>query len=157
MALKYVDNSLFQVAGEIGLVSLGLEKHFYRYSVGGLYGWVPAEISGGPAIETVTLRQTYRFYEWKRFDFYSGLNIYHVLGLGYRTSEFKDSPKRYYPIGGIRALLNLGFNLHMRPGKDVFYFEVGINDIWVENSFTNYEEMNPLDHTSMGIGFKHYF
>lgn len=151
-----MDKSLIQVSGEIGLVSLGLEKNFSRYSLGGLYGWVPAEISGGPMIETVTIRQTYRFWDWQKLDFYGGLNIFHVLGLDYQTEDFKDAPKRYYPIGSFRALLNLGIAVRMQP-QNTFYFEAGMNDIWIENFVANTDEVNPSNHVSLGMGFKHSF
>ena len=45
--------------------------------------FVPKEFFKTEMIETVTLRQTYRFYDWDRMEFYGGLNIYHVLGLRY--------------------------------------------------------------------------
>jgi hypothetical protein len=45
----------------------------------------------------------------------------------------------------------------MRPDKEAFYFEWGINDMWIENTLSNRKEINPLDHTSLGMGFKHSF
>ncbi|MBA2405095.1 MAG: hypothetical protein H0V66_10025 [Bdellovibrionales bacterium] len=156
--VTYVDQGLLQFAGEIGLMSVGLEKNFNRYSLGGLYGVVPAEVAGGPLIETFTLRQTYQFGHWKRFDFYSGLNIFHVLGLDYQTSKFKDAPQGYYPIGSIRAILNLGLNIAITKNEErSFYFEAGMNDLWITNSIASSEEVNPTDFFSLGMGFKHRF
>jgi hypothetical protein len=154
--VTYVDSSLIQLSGEIGLLSLGLEKNFSRYSIGGLYGLVPGEISGGPVIETVTLRQTYRFWDWKRLGFYGGLNIFHVLGLNYHTEDFRDAPRNYYAIGNLRALLNLGLQVQIKPEKS-FYFEAGMNDLWIENYVSNSNAVNPSKHVSLAMGFKHSF
>lgn len=157
-ALTYVDHGLLQIAGEIGTLSAGLEKNFTRYSLGGLYGVVPSEVSGGPVIETVTLRQTYRFYEWERVHFYTGLNLFHVLGLSYQSDKLRDAPDRYYPIGGVRALLNLGTEFRVNSLELAsFYFEAGMNDIWIVNALTNGKEVNPGDHVSLGLGLKHKF
>lgn len=153
-----MDNGLLQFAGEIGLVSVGLEKNFKRYSIGGLYGTVPAEVSGGPVIETFALRQTYQFGFWKRLDFYGGLNLFHVLGINYQTSKFRDAPKNYYSNASIRALLNLGIAVAMDLQESrSFYFEAGINDLWLANYVANASEINPLDQVSLGMGFKHKF
>lgn len=140
------------------MASVGLGKNFSRYSISGMYGIVPSEISGGPLIETVTLRQTYRYDEWDQMDFYLGLNIFHVLGLNYQTTKFRDAPKSYYPIGSIRALLNLGLAINMgKDKKNAFYLEAGLNDIWITNFLTNSREVNPYDHGSLGMGFKFGF
>lgn len=154
-AISYVDNALLQFSGEIGLISVGLEKKMSRYSLGGLYGIVPSEVSGGRVIETVTFRQTYRFYEWSRFDAYCGLNLFHILGLQYQSTNFRDAPQGYYPIGNVRGLFNLGTNLFFKKEeKNSFYFEAGINDIWIVNYLSNSREVNPRDHVSMGMGYK---
>ena len=153
-----MDNALLQFAGEIGFLSAGLEKRFSRYRLGGLYGIVPTELSRGPLIETITLRQTYSFYSWEKFDFYGGLNIFHVLGLDYQTEKFRDAPRNYYSIGSIRGLLNLGFNLSLlKDRKQSFYFEMGLNDISITNYLTNSREVNPSDHVSLGMGYKYGF
>lgn len=157
-SLTYVDNSLIQIAGDIGTISAGLEKKFSRYSIGGLYGIVPSDVSGGPVIETLTLRQTYLFDEWDRLGFYSGFNIFHVLGLGYQSEKFRDVPDRYYSIGGFRAVFNLGINVAIRSRElSAFYFEMGMNDIWILNSLVNNDQLNVPDHVTMGFGFKYDF
>jgi len=147
-----------QIAGDIGTVSLGLEKKFSRYSVGALYGIVPSEVSGGPVIETVTLRQTYLFDEWERLGFYGGLNIFLIMGLDYQTDKFRDAPAMYYPIGGVRALINLGVSFAVGSRElSAFYFELGMNDLWIVNSLTSKDEVNPPDHVTLGLGLKHEF
>ncbi len=144
--------------GEVGLVSVGAERNFSRYSLGGLYGIVPSEYSEGPVIETVTLRQTYRFYDWERISTYIGLNIYHVLGLDYQSDKFRDAPESYYQIGGLRALVNLGMEVQVGARElGSFYTEAGMNDLWIVNSLSNQDSVNPFDHISLALGFKHDF
>lgn len=153
-----MNQALLQYAGEIGLASLGVGKEFSRYSIAGLYGIVPSEMSGGPLIETVTVRQTYSFYDWKRMTFYGGLNIFHVLGISYESSEYGDAPKSYYPIGSIRGLVNLGFALTTNVKETrQFYFEAGLNDIWIVNWLSNNNVVNPGEHVSLGLGIKQRF
>jgi hypothetical protein len=156
--VTYFDHANAQFAGEIGLLSAGLGREFSRYSLGGMYGIVPPEMSGGVQVETVTIRQTYRFYDWKRFHFHGGLNIFHVLGLQYQTSKYGEAPRSYYPIGSIRGLLNLGTSFMLdRAGKSSFYFESGMNDIWLVNWLSNGDEVNPFRHLSLGLGVKQRF
>lgn len=156
--MTYVDHGLLQIAGDIGLLSLGLEKNFSRYSLSGLYGVVPSEVSGGGVIETITLRQTYRFYDWERIGAYVGMNAFHVIGLDYQSDKFRDAPERYYPIGGIRALLNLGANVRIGSRElAAVYFEAGMNDLWIVNSLTSTEEVNPPDHVTLALGMKYAF
>jgi hypothetical protein len=144
--------------GEVGLISVGAERNFSRYSIGGLYGIVPSEYSEGPVIETVALRQTYRYYDWDRISTYVGLNIYHIFGLDYQSDKFRDSPGNYYQLGGFRGLVNLG--LEIEVGSDElgsFYTEAGMNDLWIVNILTNRNSVNPLEHISLAMGFKHHF
>lgn len=155
-AVTYVNYFLTQLAGEVGFVSLGLGKDFKKYSIAGMYGVVPAEVAGDHSIETVTMRQTYTFFQGNRLSFHGGLNIFHVLGLSYQTTKFRDSPKAYYPIGSIRGLLNLGLTLRMRKERS-FYFESGMNDIWITNWITNSSVVDPVDHLSLALGFKQSF
>lgn len=115
-------------------------------------------MSGGPLIETVTLRQTYIFDEWDRLDFYGGLKIFHVLGLDYQSDKFRDAPGMYYPIGGIRALLNIGVSVAVRSLElSGVYFELGMNDLWIANALANQQEVNSPDHITLGLGFKNKF
>jgi hypothetical protein len=149
---------LIQFAGEIGFASVGLGKTYNRYSLTGMYGIVPHELSGGGVIETIAVRQTYLLTEWNRLSFYGGLNVFHVLGLTYQSEKFKESPKGYYPIGSIRGLLNLGISLNLeKDGSKSFYFESGLNDLWITNSIVNNRSINPLDHASLAIGLKQRF
>lgn len=151
--MTYVNHMLIQFAGEVGFLSLGLGRDFERYSIDVMYGQVPPEVSGDHTIETVTLRQSYDFFQAERLSFHGGLNIFHVLGLEYQTTKFRDTPKSYYPIGSIRGLVNLGLSLKLR-GQQSFYFEMGLNDIWITNWLTNSSVVNPQDHVSLGLGFK---
>lgn len=156
--MTYINHVVSQFAGEIGLLSLGLGKDFTRYSLTGLYGWVPPEYSEGPLIETVTLRQTYHLTSWKRIDFYTGLNIYHVLSLDYESSKFRDAPSNYYSLGSFRGLLYLGFAMnYKKESMRSFYFESGLNDIWITNWLTNLETVSPEEHISLAFGFKQRF
>jgi hypothetical protein len=155
-SVTYVDHAVAQYAGEIGLLALGLGKDHGRYSISGLYGVVPAAMAGGMLIETITLRQTYSFYEWDRLALYGGLNVFHVLGLHYEVSRYGDPPSTYYPIGSIRGLLNLGISFQIKH-KTFFYFEAGLNDIWIANWVANTNVVNPTDHVSMGMGLKYNF
>lgn len=121
-----------------------------------MYGIVPPELSGTDSIETVTLRQTFRLWDWNRLSFYGGLNIFHVLGLQYQSTKFRDTPEGYYSIGSIRGLLNLGLSVGMNRNWN-FYFEAGMNDIWITNFVTNSDLVNPTDHVSLGLGLKKSF
>lgn len=115
------------------------------------------EYAEGPLIETITLRQTYNFYQWKRIRLYFGFNIFHVLGLQYESSKFRDAPEGYYPIGSIRGLLYLGISVATdKNEKRSFYFESGMNDIWIENTLSN-STVNPTEHISLAIGLKQKF
>lgn len=154
--VTYVNHFLGQYAGEIGLLSVGLGKDFERYSLSGLYGLVPPDLSGADSIETVAIRQTYRFWDWQRFTFYGGLNIFHVLGLQYQSTKFRDAPDGYYSIGSIRALVNLGAGVKLRENWN-FYFEAGMNDIWITNFVSNSDVVNPTDHVSLALGLKKTF
>lgn len=151
-----MNHFLGQYAGEIGFVSLGLGKDFERYSISGLYGLVPPDLSGADALETVALRQTYRFWDWQRVEFYGGLTVFHVLGLQYQSTKFRDAPEGYYSIGSIRGLINIGVSLQVRSSWNV-YFEAGMNDIWITNFIANSDLVNPADHVSLGLGVKKQF
>ena len=154
-ATNYLDLINSQFAGEIGLISVGAGREFGRYSLGLMYGIVPTEISLGRQLETVTFRQTYRLFDWSRFSFHTGLNIYHVLGLEYETHKYGEAPRRYYPIGSVRGILSFGASFFLdKARRDSFYFETGMNDMWIMNWLSNFGEINPADHLSMGIGFK---
>lgn len=156
--VTYINHFNSQFAGEIGLVSIGLGKEFWRYSIGGMYGIVPTELSGGPLIETFTLRQTYEFYDWDRISFHAGLNIYHVLGIQYRSEHYGDVPNGYYPIGSFRGLLNLGMSTTFNKKESrIIYIEAGLNDVALVNYMNNTSVMDITDEISMAIGFKQRF
>jgi hypothetical protein len=156
--VTYIDHANVQYAGELGLFSMGLGRQFARYSIGGMYGFVPSGMAGGTHIETIAIRQTYSFFQGNKIGFYGGLNIFHVLSLQYETAKYGDSPERYYPIGSIRGLLNLGSSFGIDRGlKTKIYFEAGLNDLWIVNYLTNRDVINPTNHISLGIGLKHTF
>lgn len=157
--VTYVDHALGQFAGETGLFSVGLGKTITsKYKLGFMYGVVPTEVSKGPIIETVAFRQTYDIHYWDIMTFYLGLNVYHVLGLRYQTSKYGISPDGYYPIGSIRGLLNLGVSIDVNQRKQrEYYFETGINDVWITNYINNIGTMNPIKHFSMALGVKQSF
>lgn len=157
--MPYIDHATVQVAGEVGFLSAGLGKQVTpRYSLGLMYGVVPPELSDAQAIETVTLRQTYRFYDWDRLDLYAGFNLFHVLGLRHEASKFSDVPSGYYPINGFRGLINLGSSVAIdRQRQTRFYFEAGINDLWLVNFATNTKTIAPSDYVSLCFGWKTAF
>lgn len=156
--VTFVNHFTSQFAGEIGLISFGVGKEFNRYSIGGMYGIVPTELSGGPLIETVTLRQTIKLLYWRRLSFYFGLNVFHVLGIHYRTNDYGDVPDRYYPLGSIRALLNLGIATALNNRESQFiYFEAGLNDIALINYYNNNEVIDVRNEISLAIGFRQHF
>ena len=156
--MTFIDHFTSQFAGEVGLVSMGLGKDFKKYSIGGMYGVVPTELSGGPLIETVTLRQTFEFYQWERLAAYFGLNIFHVLGIQYRTEDYGEVPDSYYPIGSIRGLLYLGLSTSFNKIETrSVYIEAGLNDLALVNYAGNSEVINIGDEISLAIGFKQKF
>lgn len=156
--MTYINHFTSQFAGEVGVVSLGLGKEFKRYSIGGMYGFVPAEVSGTSAIETITLRQTYEYFHWKKLSFHTGLNIFHVLGVKYETSSYGESPDKYYPIGSVRGLLNLGVSAAFdKKEASIVYFEMGLNDIAITNYIANSDVINPINELSLAMGFKKRF
>ncbi len=157
-AAAFLDHAHLQFAGEVGFLSVGTGKAFSRYTVGGMYGLVPKELAGGETIETVVLRQTYRFWDWRRFVSYVGLNAYHVLGLRYESSRYGRAPRSYYPVSSVRGLLSLGGEVATNGERDIsFYAEAGLNDIWLTNWAVNGETVNPLDHVSLAMGWKKLF
>ena len=123
-----------------------------------MYGVVPTEVSGGPFIETVTLRQTYEFYHWDRLSAHFGINIFHVLGIQYRSEDYGDVPDGYYPIGSIRGLLNLGLTTAFNKIETrLIYVEAGLNDVALVNYVNNTSVINLEDEVSFAIGFKQRF
>ncbi len=155
----YIDHANIQVAGEVGVLSAGLGNNITpRYSLGVMYGIVPKEFSKTEMIETVTLRQTYRFYDWDRMEFYGGFNIYHVLGLRYESSKYREAPNGYYSINAFRVLLNMGTSIAIDQKRETrFYFEGGINDLWLVNLVSNSETVSLWDHISLALGWKTNF
>lgn len=157
----YKDRTFYnlQYAGEIGFLSLGVGVYpTKRYTLGFMYGYVPPETAKGPGVQTIVLRQTYKLGNFYNIDFYTGLNLYHVMGAEFKTSQMKDAPRSYYPIGSIRGLLNLGTEVAFKHNKNLFlYFESGINDIWLVNYYNNPKTVSFLEHLSLGLGFKHRF
>jgi hypothetical protein len=158
-AVTYIDHGNAQFAGEIGVGSVGLGRYLSPdYSLGMMYGIVPAGISEGPLIETISIRQTLRFYHWDRIDLYAGLHVFHVLGVTYKTSQNGEYPKGYYPIGSIRGLLNLGTAVSIdEKKKNAYYLEAGINDLWIQNWVNSTRAINLYDLTSLAFGFRHSF
>ena len=112
---KYFDHMKVQYAGEIGLLSYGLGNNITsNYSLDFFYGYVPAEIAG-KEIQTYAVKNDYSFYKTSyfasEFEYYVGLNIFHVIGLRYQTSRFVKYPRNYYRLSSIRALLYLGVSV----------------------------------------------
>jgi hypothetical protein len=158
-SLTYLDHLHLQYAGQIGLISGGVGKQITRrYSLGLMYGHVPAGVAQGFTLETFAVRQTYSLLDWHRHRFYLGLNVFHVIGLRYETSQYGEPPRNYYSIGSVRGLLYLGWQSYLlREQKIAIYFESGINDIWIENTLANWPDQNPLRHLTMALGFKKEF
>jgi hypothetical protein len=157
--LTYLDHIHLQYAGQIGFLSAGVGKKLgHRYSIGFMYGYVPHAMAGGPGIETFTFRQNFGLLDFGRHQLYLGLNIFHVAGIRYATSQYGEAPRNYYAIGSWRGLLYLGIDTTIIKASGIsFYVESGLNDIWIENSLANFPEVNPLEHLTLALGFKKTF
>lgn len=150
-----------QYAGEIGLLAFGVGKNITpRYSLQFFYGYVPNTIAG-KEIETYSFKNNYIFKNTSihPFDinFYGGMNIYHVIGLRYQTSRFASYPRNYYRTSSVRALLYLGLDVKLKGKNNQYYFETGINDIWLINYYNNPETIKPQDYVSLAFGWNKLF
>lgn len=159
----FVDGVRLQHAGEIGFVSLGINKIVSeKYQLSFLYGYVPSAYSEKP-IETISLKQDYFFYDGNlsslNYDYqvYLGVNIYHVIGLRYQSSQAKEAPFNYYQMASIRALLYLGLETGENGMPSRYYFEMGMNDIWLVNYVTNHDALEANDYLSLALGYKYLF
>lgn len=143
----------------MGFAAFGLGHTFNsHYTLGMMYGIVPRDVADAPSIETLTIRQTYRLYDWDRMAFYLGGNVYHVLGVKFQASRYGDAPRNYYPVGSLRMLLNIGASVYVDHRRaNAFYVEAGLNDIWLTNTLSNRESVNPSDHVSLAVGLKQDF
>ena len=158
---NYVDHAVTQYAGEIGQVAFGLGKKVSEnYSFSILYGYVPKDIAG-TEIETYAFKNNYSLFRFERlktlFNFYTGINIYHVIGLKYQTSRHANYPRNYYRMSSIRALIYLGMNASIVNKQNKVFFESGINDFWIINYLNNSEVLDPKDYVSLALGWKHLF
>ena len=153
---KYLDHMKIQYAGDIGFLSIGIGKDVTsRYSFDFFYGYVPTEI-GGSEIQTYTLKNNYSLIKNSiatyKYDIYSGLSLYHVIGLRYQTSRFANFPRNYYRLSSIRAQVYLGGNLEYNK-RNSFYFEAGVNDIWLINYINNKDTLNLNDYIALALGW----
>jgi len=151
-----------QFAGEIGAYSMGVTKKIKSwYELSFLFGVTPRSVSKTKSIETFSFKQDF-FFLTKDLDglttrLYTGVNIFHTTGLKHQASKFRDTPSGYYPINSIRGLLALGLQVSLpeRP-QNSYFFEMGMNDIWIVNSFIN-KSIKPSDYISMALGFNFNF
>lgn len=155
-----IDKVVFQYAGEIGKYSFGVGKKINKYySLSLHYGIVPAtEIQN--KIETYAFKNNLHLFqiEYKKlnYEFYTGINMFHVPGDKYKTQEISGgTPDNYYRQSSVRAMVYLGNEVSY--GKNVsFYAESGIDDIWIISS-TNNDSIDYKDHVSLGVGFNYKF
>ncbi len=156
----FIDHLKLQYAGEIGLVSIGMGKQVTpSYSFDFFYGYVPESMDNNE-IETFAFKNYYDVTSFgaftKEINFYGGINLYHVIGLKYQTSRLSSYPRSYYRMASIRALLFLGLNMNHRKNTK-FYFESGVNDIWLINYANNAESLNISDYISHAFGWTYIF
>lgn len=157
----FVDQAKVQYAGEIGILSFGLGRTITKnYSFDILYGYVP-ESEAGKEIETYSFKNDYKFFRYEKHPYlmsiYMGVNVYHVIGLRYQTSRFASYPRNYYRISSIRTLLYLGVELETQSNRNSFFFESGMNDIWIINYYNNQNVLDPKDYISLATGWNHTF
>lgn len=152
-----IDHVNAQFAGEIGTMSIGIGKTIKRYTIGFMYGFEPERDEGG-VVSTIVLRNTYSFLTFNDYiDFYGGLNVYHAVGNKYKTSQLHRQ-KGYYSEASVLALASLGLKARAHKLKGVeFYYEAGINNLWMENYINNTNSVNPFDHVSLSLGLIYHF
>lgn len=155
----FVDRLKVQFAGEIGLASVGAGVDISKTHTFDLfYGIVPHSI-GGDFIETYSIKNEhhYPYFDFSKnlnFAPYFGLNIFHVIGLKYQTSRLNNYPRNYYRTSSIRLLPYLGveYKYDMKKSEN-YYFEMGINDIWLINLYNNHEVLDYKDYISLALGY----
>lgn len=149
---------IFQYAGDIGKYSAGYGHRFNKYyTLSGHYGFVPSNKRQNK-IETYTVKNTLDLYEigYKNlsFRFYTGAALFHVPGNKYKTQSLSTTEANYYRQSSIRGQLYIGNNVSY--GNQVsFYWESGINDIWIINSSNN-DSIDPKNHISLALGFNYW-
>lgn len=149
-----------QYAGDIGFVALGFGFEYDRFiSLDLLYGVVP-EIVNDEKIETIALKNHYNLFEFtldgNNLAPYLGLGLFHTLGKKYKTSMDSKYPHNYYREASIRWILFAGLEYTLlSPTKNSFYYEIGINDIWVMNYLKNSEVINLRDYCTLAIGWNY--
>lgn len=158
----FLDYFKAQHAGEIGELALGFGKRFGKvYSLDYLHGLV-REQTGGTTITSIAIKNNFDL--WRIFagraylDLYAGITVYHVTGLRYQARRINRYPDSYYSIGSIKGLLYLGAKGGLKKNSPhQFYFESGINDLWLVNSVANPETVNPADYVSLAAGYAYLF
>lgn len=149
-----------QYAGEIGYISVGGGAKFKDYiSVDVLYGVVPDSMNT-EKIETIAIKNHYDLTKFElnhtRINPYLGLSVFHVLGKKYKTSQDEKYPNNYYPEASVRGYFFWGLELEPSfSGKNSFYYEMGINDIWLVNYYNNSDVIDIRDHISLGLGWNY--
>jgi hypothetical protein len=156
-----IDRINIQYAGEIGLVAMGLGKkvsHTYSFDV--FYGYVPESIAGSE-IETYAFKNQWNWIAFEHsqmhFQWYGGLNFYHVIGLRYQSSRLISYPRNYYSMSSIRALLLHGLLIRSSKSRHQYYIETGINDFWLINWMNNQDVINGFDYFSWSVGWRYPF
>jgi hypothetical protein len=153
-----VDRVIFQYAGDIGKYSAGLGNRVNDwYSLSLHYGVVP-KTDIQDKIETWAFKNNLHVfdYEYKSFalDFYLGINIYHIPGRKYQTDDITGADNGYYRQSSTRAMVYIGNGIKYEKHME-FYWESGLNDIWIINS-TNNDSIDPKDHISLAIGLNYW-
>lgn len=149
----------FQYAGEIGKYSFGIGKRWNSWLYQGVhYGVVPKEDSISK-IETYAIKTNFAYFDYSYKEFFLDLYIaiigYYVPGEKYDTKNLKGTPNGYYRQSTYRGILGLGFELTYDK-EYVFYFESGVNDVWLTNKYNN-NSIDLSDHISSALGFRFIF
>lgn len=153
------NKAVIQHAGEIGKFSFGLGRRVSEYySFSAHYGFVPKNKLQNK-IETYTLKNNLHLFKYELrplvLESYIGVGLFHVPGNKYKTHEFDGTDDNYYRQSSVRGLLYFGVELSYR-NIGSFYFESGVNDIWIINSINN-DTIDYKDHVSLGVGVNYHF
>ncbi len=148
-----------QYAGDIGKYSFGVGQQITSwYSLSLHYGQVEGNKFHNK-IETYTLKNNFHLFKYNRshyqYRLLTGLSLLHIPGRKYETDEVSGASSNYYRQSSYRAIVYL---THEFVYKNLYsmYFESGVNDIWLTNSYNN-DSINIRDHVSLGIGFRYWF
>ncbi len=166
------DHYKVHFAGEIGLLSLGAGKEFFKkdqLEITAFIGFLPKNI-GGDDITTISLKTAY----WpvkiplRNNSFFIepigiGINLYHAFGEN--LNKFRDPdlypPEYYWWTIKYRIAPYLSGRISQkldRPSLSIlqYYYEFGTNDLYLYSWYNNRDKIKPYDiiNFSFGISLK---